>query len=487
MEKISQSPWPEIVFGSSDSAISQSIHRAVSEGKLRKLAPRLYTSNLTDTAAKIIERNRYFILGSQYPGAVISHRSALEGGISPLGHIVMTYKYSKNIELPGLFIRLVQGKGSTTGDTPFMQNLFLASRERALLENLKPSRGTFSKTLAREAIENYLDKIAQIHGPEELNSIRDKAKKIAKSLKAESELKILENLIGTLLGTQKAGLSSPAAKSRAMGLPFDSHRLNLFASLYTKLANDIVPTLLLRIKNETWLRNLAFFEAYFSNYIEGTEFEIEEASDIIFHHKIIKHRSEDSHDILGTYKILSNLDEMNKVPKTQEELIYLLKSRHAILMSARMDKNPGAFKEVLNRAGNTTFVVPELVVGTLNKAFEIYQQLEAGIKRAIFMMFIVTEIHPFLDGNGRIARVMMNAELNNMNQSRIIIPTVYREDYMLALRRLSRASDPEAYCKMLQRAHAFTASIDFSNYETTLHYLKNCDAFLEPSEGKLKF
>lgn len=28
--------------------------------------------------------------------------------------------------------------------------------------------------------------------------------------------------------------------------------------------------------------NLSFFEAYFSNFIEGTEFEVEEAADIVF-------------------------------------------------------------------------------------------------------------------------------------------------------------------------------------------------------------
>lgn len=91
MKKISRSEWPEIVFGSSESARSQSIRRAVAAGKLRKLAPRLYTSNLADSPAKIIERNRYHILGSQYPEAVISHRSALEGGVSREGHIVLTY------------------------------------------------------------------------------------------------------------------------------------------------------------------------------------------------------------------------------------------------------------------------------------------------------------------------------------------------------------------------------------------------------------
>lgn len=487
MKKILSSPWSEIVFGSSDSALSQNIRRAVIEGKLRKLAPRIYTSNLKDSPAKIVKRNSYFILGAQYPGAVISHRSALEGGVSGDGYIVLTYKYTKNIELPGLKIRLFKGKGAELGDMPFMGNLFLASRERALLENLQSSRGPFPKTLAREAIESYLDRIAQIHGIEELNLIRDKAKKVAASLDAKSELKILENLIGALLGTRKSKLLSEAAKARSLGAPYDSNRLNLFATLYAKLTHDVIPLHFFKNKSEEWLRNLAFFESYFSNYIEGTEFEIEEAKDIIFQNKINRRRLADSHDILGTYKIVSSAHEMNTVPKTFDELIYLLKARHAILMSARTDKNPGEFKDVFNRAGNTVFVAPELVLGTLKKAFEIYQRLESGIKSAIFMMFMISETHPFIDGNGRIARIMMNAELNRANQSRIIIPTVYREDYILALKRFSSAGDPRPYCSMLQRAQAFTASIDFSEYELALKYLKKCEAFLEPHDGKLRF
>ena len=45
---------------------------------------------------------------------------------------------------------------------------------------------------------------------------------------------------------------------------------------------------------------------------------------------------------------------------------------------------------------------------------------------------MISEVHPFNDGNGRIARVMMNAELVRADQSRIIVPTVFREDYILA-------------------------------------------------------
>ena len=55
-----------------------------------------------------------------------------------------------------------------------------------------------------------------------------------------------------------------------------------------------------------------------------------------------------------------------------------------------------------------------------------------------------------IDGNGRIVRVMMNAELSAKRLSKIIIPTVYREDYMGALRKLTRQRVADAYVRMLK-------------------------------------
>ena len=43
---------------------------------------------------------------------------------------------------------------------------------------------------------------------------------------------------------------------------------------------------------------------------------------------------------------------------------------------------------------------------------------------AAFMLFLVSEVHPFIDGNGRVARIMMNAELVAGGQVKILIPTV---------------------------------------------------------------
>ena len=59
---------------------------------------------------------------------------------------------------------------------------------------------------------------------------------------------------------------------------------------------------------------LAFFEAYFSNFIEGTEFAVGEAADIVFRGIIPKERPEDAHDVLGTWRIVSDYREMNRIP-----------------------------------------------------------------------------------------------------------------------------------------------------------------------------
>ena len=51
-------------------------------------------------------------------------------------------------------------------------------------------------------------------------------------------------------------------------------------------------------------------------------------------------------------------------------------------------------------------------------------------------MFLIAEVHPFADGNGRCGRIMMNAELVAANQARVIIPTVYRNNYLSGLKAL---------------------------------------------------
>lgn len=124
--------------------------------------------------------------------------------------------------------------------------------------------------------------------------------------------------------------------------------------------------------------------------------------------------------------------------------------------------------------------------GTLKRGFDWYQLLKDPLAKAVYMMFLVSEVHPFLDGNGRIARVMMNAELSSKGLSKIIIPTVYREDYMGALRKLTRQQVADAYVRMMARAYEFSATLKQESIEGMEKYLVTCDAFKEPKEGKLR-
>ncbi|NUM89314.1 MAG: Fic family protein [Bdellovibrionales bacterium] len=96
----------------------------------------------------------------------------------------------------------------------------------------------------------------------------------------------------------------------------------------------------------------------------------------------------------------------------------------------------------------------------------------------------LAEIHPFHDGNGRLARIMMNAELFARKQTTIIIPTVYREDYLLALRALSRRERAGPLVAMLSSAQEFSCQ-DFSGYAESLRNLEARNWFREPGDAKL--
>lgn len=237
---------------------------------------------------------------------------------------------------------------------------------------------------------------------------------------------------------------------------------------------------------DTAFQNAAFFDAYFSNYIEGTEFPVEQALRIVFQGEIPPARPSDAHDVLGTYRLVGSRDEMYRRPADFGDFLSLLKGRHAVVMEGRPEKGPGRFKEVNNQAGATTFVAPDLVVGTLRQGFGMYQALDDPFARALFVMFLVAEVHPFADGNGRVARVMMNAELLAEGRTRILIPSVYRNEYVGSLKRLTNYQDPSAFLKVMSYAQEFVSRIDFTDLEAARRTLTACGAFSDLSdEAKL--
>jgi hypothetical protein len=115
-------------------------------------------------------------------------------------------------------------------------------------------------------------------------------------------------------------------------------------------------------------RTVAFFDAYFSNFIEGTEFEVDEAREIVFNGVIPTARPADAHDVLGTFAIAGDASWMRHGTLQHDGFASFrerLREAHARILRERPDKRPGQFTQMANWAGDTRFVVPDLVEGIL--------------------------------------------------------------------------------------------------------------------------
>ena len=480
----------EIIFASSDKSISNKISKAEKEGKIKKIAPRIYTTNLRDSEEYIIKRHFFDILKWRFPQAVISHRSALELRPTESGIFFITAHYSKKIaDYPGVVINVMKGRPAVKSDVD-LGGIYASSEWRWMLENMQVTRkrGDESKVFPIDFIEDRLEKIIIREGENGINRFRDKAGEVAKQIGLIDEFDRLNSLISALLKTRPSNvLSSHAAKARAAGIPYDSKRVKLFETLYDKLRDCYFPERPDKNTTADSFRLFSFFEAYFSNYIEGTKFVVEDAKKIVDTGIAIPKRIKDSHDILGTFQIVSNSHEMSLTPSSANHLIDILKRRHLTMMLGRADDvGAGMFKTQNNRAGNTQFVDYSLVEGTLKQGYKYYAALTDPMAKAIFMMFLIAEVHPFADGNGRVSRIMGNAELFKSGQSRIIVPTVYREDYLLSLKKLTAQQDPDAFVRVMDKLQHFSNHVVGNTFEEFNAYLQATNAYLEPSAGRLK-
>ncbi len=467
-------------------AISESLQRAVRAGSARKLAGRLYTRNLEEPLEQVARRNWQAIVAHYFPEAVVVDRSAFEAKPAPDGSLFLdagpSYASRRPAVIPGLKLRPRKGAGPIEGDMPYM-GIYIASQPRAMLENTRPSRarGGVARTYSRPELEAELSRVVEQRGQDGLNELRDRARQIAPRLGAAADMEILDDLIGSVLGTRDASLQTDSARAHQAGMGFDTRRVDLFATLQAALLRQ---TFAGRDEQPASYPTLSFFEAYFSNWIEGTEFEIEEAEEIVFESKMPRTREEDAHDVLGTFEVVNDPEQRSERAADPPSFLDLLRKRHAQMLSRRAQVNPGSFKNRANRADGTSFVSPELVQGTLTEGWRYLEPLPEGLCRAIFMMFLVSEVHPFKDGNGRVGRVFMNAELSAVGQQRVVIPLSYRDDYLGGLRALSRSGDPRPLIRVVDFAQQYSAAIDWSDQSLARRMLEESNALVPPDEAE---
>jgi Tfp pilus assembly protein PilF len=112
--------------------------------------------------------------------------------------------------------------------------------------------------------------------------------------------------------------------------------------------------------------------------------------------------------------------ELNDPVKAELNLRYW----HALATREVPNMLPGQFKITRNLVvghEHRRRVKPHLVAGTLRHFFrEIHPALAPGVPRGLVTMMAISDIHPFADGNGRLAQTLLNRELEWANQMPVL-------------------------------------------------------------------
>ena len=175
-------------------------------------------------------------------------------------------------------------------------------------------------------------------------------------------------------------------------------------------------------------------EALLSSQIEGTQATLEDVLDPL----IEKNANQNVADVVNYIKATEfALERMNSLPLCNR----LLKETHAVLMQGvrGQEKNPGEFRISQNWIGaqgssikNARYIPPnpqDMVeaMSDLEKYMNEEDNLDVLIKAALIHYQFET-IHPFLDGNGRIGRLLITLYL--LDKQVLHSPALYISYYL---------------------------------------------------------
>lgn len=92
---------------------------------------------------------------------------------------------------------------------------------------------------------------------------------------------------------------------------------------------------------------------------------------------------------------------------------------------------------------------PDALRDAMTTLFELLKEEPEASVRAVLGHFVFTYIHPYMDGNGRVGRFLMNTMLASGGYDWLIIPVERRDEYMVALEKASVESDIVPFVKFL--------------------------------------
>ncbi len=92
---------------------------------------------------------------------------------------------------------------------------------------------------------------------------------------------------------------------------------------------------------------------------------------------------------------------------------------------------------------------PEAVVDAMQVLFDLLKSEPNARVRAVLGHFVFVFIHPYMDGNGRMARFLLNAMLASGGYGWTIVPVDRRDEYMKALEKASVHGDITDFTRII--------------------------------------